>query len=136
MLVQTADILPDICPNGLQVLANALAELEGLPTINKIGVVFVSVDPERDSVKQVGEYVRYFHPSFIGVTGDKKQLRALANGLGAQFRINSAPKNYTVSHSMTYSIVGPDGMLQGRIRADNNLSESVWNLLSQLLRMH
>ena len=65
---------PDICPMTMNVLAEAKRKASGeFPQ-----VVMVSVDPQRDGVELLGEYVRYFDPDFIGVTGDEKMIQALA----------------------------------------------------------
>lgn len=92
---------PDICPATLAELASAreqLAASEGaearLPQI-----VFVSVDPERDTPEKLAAYVGHFGDGFVGVTGSEEQLRALAQPLGIWFEKEPLGEDYSVSHS-------------------------------------
>ncbi len=67
---------PDICPTTMGVAAQAKKNAEGNNHIFP-QVIFVSVDPERDEIGMLGEYVRYFDKDFIGVTGDANLIKAL-----------------------------------------------------------
>ena len=67
---------PDVCPTELQVLTAALKELG--PDGSKITPVFVSIDPERDKPKIIGEYVANFDSRLVGLTGTPEQLAAMA----------------------------------------------------------
>lgn len=102
---------PDICPTSMA----QLSTLTSMP-IENTQFVFVSVDPERDSLGQIGEYTRHFDESIMGVTGEHTQLTQFANDLGIQYKVTNDPDDYTVAHSLTYSIIGPEGNLQGRFR--------------------
>ncbi|MBT8120838.1 MAG: SCO family protein, partial [Gammaproteobacteria bacterium] len=66
---------PDICPVTLGIVAQAK---KAATSINHMfpDVVFVSVDPERDKVEMLADYVQYFDKDFIGVTGDKEMIKA------------------------------------------------------------
>lgn len=86
-------------------------EVKGLPQ-----VVFISVDPERDTVKRVHDYVRSFNPNFVGVTGDEKQIAALSKQMGAMYlKITNKddPKNYDIDHSAFIMLVDPKGQMYG-----------------------
>src|SRR5688500_10909536 len=65
---------PDICPLTLQVMTDAI-EQAGLAG-ERVTPVFVTVDPERDTVEMVGSYVGAFHPRFVGLTGTPDQVAA------------------------------------------------------------
>ncbi|OKY27183.1 SCO family protein [Thalassotalea sp. PP2-459] len=104
----------DICPTSLfqmSLLAQQLSEQEVAHPIN---FVFVSVDHERVSIKNLGYFVKYFNPNFVGVSGSKRQLTALTDSLGIQFNVSKTGQNYTVAHSILLSIIGPKGELRGR----------------------
>lgn len=109
---------PDVCPMALQTLQAVDQELSAAANSKKIPqVIFVSIDPERDTAERLRQYVSYFNPDFIGVTGDHENLQALARSLGAFYiRADSSsqhPERYQVDHSASLFLLGPDG----RIRA-------------------
>ncbi len=102
----------DICPTSLSMLAQVIRKLEKDNTLNTLPqVVFVSVDPERDTPELLAEFVPYFHPDFIGVTGDPEQLLVLTRQLGTFF--GKAPgdnaDDYRVDHSAAMLLFDPDG---------------------------
>lgn len=103
---------PDICPATLSGLAALQRELPASPP----RIVFVSVDPARDTPQQLAQYVRYFGADVFGVTGDDSELRRLAHSLGMDFRREGAADATMISHSPTIALTGPDGTLRARLR--------------------
>lgn len=101
---------PDVCPTALQVLAQAHGELARHPSYGDKGrVVFVSVDPDRDTPPVLAQYVGYFHPSFIGVTGPVDRLQALTSALGALFmKVAVSSTDYSVDHSAGIFFIDPE----------------------------
>ncbi|MDB5102218.1 MAG: SCO1/SenC family protein [Cyanobacteria bacterium RYN_339] len=100
---------PDICPNTLGFLAKAYAHLADP---SQVRVVFVSVDPRRDTPVRMQELARYFHRDFQGVTGDTAALNVLAGAVGAAYRKDAAPRpdvGYTMSHSNAIFVLDPEG---------------------------
>lgn len=102
---------PDVCPMTLNVLAHLgrqLGEDTTAPT-----VVFVSVDPERDTVEEIATYVEYFDPNFVGVTGDAAGIDDFAAQLGvAHGRTPTRDGDgYTVDHTAALFLVNPDADL-------------------------
>src|SRR5690606_11015171 len=67
---------PDVCPTELQVISSALDELGDKAA--QIRPIFITVDPERDTVAQMADYVANFHPSFVGLTGSSEEVAAVA----------------------------------------------------------
>jgi protein SCO1/2 len=107
---------PDVCPATLAVITQASRLLEEPSSQVRPRVVFVSVDPERDTPQRLAEYVAYFSPDFIGATGSEAQLQALTRPLGIAYLRSSltAPGGgYLVDHSATILMLDP----QGRLRA-------------------
>ena len=92
---------PDICPTALAFAAQALSLLS--PEERKqVQLLFVSVDPERDTPAHLEEYVHYFAPDFIGVTGDDAALKEIAGRYGAAFRrepMADSATGYLVDHT-------------------------------------
>ncbi len=109
---------PDVCPSALYDLAQVrktLARNDPEKT-NDLQVLFVSVDPERDTPRQLNQYVNYFDPEFIGVTGPEAQLAPLTLQLGIAYRIEDhepGSQQYNVDHSASILLMNPDGQLHG-----------------------
>ncbi|MBF0096507.1 MAG: SCO family protein [Magnetococcales bacterium] len=78
---------PDICPMALGVLADAFRQMQE-KAANNLGnsqVLFVSVDPKRDSAAHIRQYVQFFNRDFKGLTGTDEQIRAFAFQVGATY---------------------------------------------------
>lgn len=79
-------------------------------------VVFISVDPERDTLKRLHNYVHAFNPNFVGVTGDEKELAKLAKNVGAMYMKvvdKDDPNQYYIDHSAFIILVNPEGHMYG-----------------------
>lgn len=106
---------PDVCPTTLKVLQNFWQELDE-PVRNRTQVVFVTVDPKRDPPATIKEYVRFFEPSFLGVTGNLGQITAFTRSLGVLYEyvsMGEGADNYGVNHSAQILLIDP----QARLRA-------------------
>jgi protein SCO1/2 len=93
---------PDICPAALTVLQQAAGLMEQKPPVmDKVRILFVSVDPQRDTPAVLDKYVKYFHKAFMGATADDKTLKLLTRRLGIVYYISKKDKagRYTVDHS-------------------------------------
>ena len=101
---------PDICPTTLAILARARDNIaKDAVGAEDIQLVFISVDPNRDTVGKLGQYVTYFHATFLGVTGNDAQIGNLAGQLGAAYQVAFTPgmENYPVYHAATVFLVDP-----------------------------
>ena len=76
---------PDICPTVMLDMANVYEEYKKRQDARELQVVFVSVDPNRDTLKLLKDYVSYFNPNFLGVTGERQQIDALTGSVGAMY---------------------------------------------------
>jgi len=104
---------PDVCPMTLHELNRFWRLLEdesGTPP-NDLQIVFVSVDPARDSPQQLGDYIRHFNSNFIAATAEPAQIDRLAHQLGAGYVIEAetAPGQYLVAHTSAIFLVDPLG---------------------------
>lgn len=106
---------PDVCPMMLARMAAALRRLG--PRAEDVVPLFVSVDPARDTPERLGEYVRWFHPAIIGLTGSSEALDQVARQYKVQFSVNDAgaSEDYTVDHSSSIYVIGADGRLMRMI---------------------
>jgi protein SCO1/2 len=101
---------PDICPTTLAILARARDIIaKSAAGAEDIQIVFISVDPNRDTADKLKQYVTYFHATLLGVTGDDTQIANLAGQLGAAYEVSIAPgmENYPVNHAAAVFLVDP-----------------------------
>jgi len=108
---------PDICPTSLAATAEGLKLLKP-EELARVAMIFVSVDPKRDTPARLKEYVEFFHPSIIGVTGAPEVIAQIAKRYGvfyAEQKVETAGAGYVVDHSADTFIVGPDGQLAGKM---------------------
>jgi protein SCO1/2 len=108
---------PDVCPTTLAELAKAQRQWEALPAASRPKVLFVSVDPERETPASVGEYAHFFHRDTMAASGSLADLSAFANALGLVFmKVPTVGKDYTIDHSATLVVLDPRGQEAGLIR--------------------
>jgi len=106
---------PDACPTTLALLATLDARLRA--DGNAVQVVFLSVDPERDTTERLAAYVDHFNPRFVAVTGAKAQVDSLCRDLGIGYVQNpGAGGDYTVDHSAALVLIDPQARVAGYFR--------------------
>lgn len=106
---------PDVCPNTLHELnsfRSLLADETGAEP-QDMQVIFVSVDPARDSTENLARYVNHFNRKFIGATAGKGAIERLTKQFGADYVIEAetAPGQYLVAHTSAIFLVDPAGRL-------------------------
>ena len=113
---------PDVCPMTLTQLGQAQRQWEDIPDGVRPRVLFVSVDPERDSPDRIGDYISAFHRDTLGATPDSPALEELPRSLSLVFMKVPAPDGvpedqYSIDHSSAMAILDPQarmaGVLQG-----------------------
>jgi protein SCO1 len=103
---------PDVCPTTLATLAETMRILG--PDAASVQVLFVTVDPERDTKELLAQYVPAFNPSFVGLRGDAEATARTAK----EFKIlyqkqpGRTPETYTVDHSAGTFVFDPQGRLR------------------------
>ena len=108
---------PDVCPTTLAELAKAQKTWETLPEAIRPRLLFVSVDPERDTPAKTGEYTRYFHPATLAATGDPPALEKFTQALGLVYaKVPMDNGDYSMDHSATLVVLDPQGRQAGLIR--------------------
>ncbi|MFP4137525.1 MAG: SCO family protein [Halomonas sp.] len=108
---------PDVCPMSLAVVRQALAELPAEQR-DRVVPLLVSVDPERDSLERLEEYVGFFGERFIGATGSQEQLEELAERYGVVWRkaeASDSDMEYTIDHSSSLYLVDREGEILRRV---------------------
>lgn len=108
---------PDICPTSLAATSEGLKQL--MPEeLAQVAMIFVSVDPKRDTPERLKEYVEFFHPAIVGLTGTAENIAEIAKRYGvfyAEQKVETAGGGYVVDHSADTFIVAPDGQVVGKI---------------------
>jgi protein SCO1/2 len=109
---------PDICPTTMAELNSIYPQLQALESEEPIRVVFVSVDPKRDSINRLSEYVSYFNKEFVAVTGEHKALFPFVRNLGMMYAIADSTDNpnYLVDHSASVVLIDPQARVTGRFK--------------------
>jgi protein SCO1/2 len=104
---------PDVCPTTLLHITRALNMLEekAPEKAEKITPIFITVDPERDTVEQMRSYVTNFHPRTVGLTGSDEQIAKTARKFKVTYwRVEGGQNSeYTMAHSGYTFVMSPDG---------------------------
>lgn len=103
---------PDICPTSLAYTSQALKQLNE-DELARTQVLFVSVDPQRDTLKKLKEYGAFFHPNILGVTGSSQEVAAVAKLYGASYgkQDTGSAGGYVVDHSAATYVIDPKGKM-------------------------
>ena len=108
---------PDVCPTTLAQTAQAIKTLGA--DADKVQVLFVTVDPERDTAQVLGKYVTAFDPRFVGLYGDADATRRAAKEFKIFYEKGSgAPGNYSMDHSAQSYVIDPQGRLRLMVRPE------------------
>jgi protein SCO1/2 len=124
---------PDACPTQLQILAAALDQLGEKGRAVK--VLFVTIDPDRDTPSVVGRYARAFGPQILGLTGSPEQVAQAARAYGVFFQkvpLADNPGEYTMDHTTAVYLMNAKGKLQS-IFVPNQPPEDIAATIAKLL---
>jgi protein SCO1/2 len=105
---------PDICPTSMATLKGAFGQLTPAE-LQQVQGIFVSVDPERDSLEHIQQYASYFHPAIMGLSGTLPELEKVAKDYAAFFRKVEMPGSamaYTIDHSAILYVIDKDGKVR------------------------
>ncbi|MGB2145222.1 MAG: SCO family protein [Porticoccaceae bacterium] len=123
---------PDICPTTLAMLNDTYSKLKDSEK-ERLQVVMISLDPERDTVEKLAEYVPYFNPEFTGVTGNKHLIRRLTAELNVAYnQVPLSDDDYTVDHSTQLILINPMGHYHGFFKAPHTeiTMRSTWRSIA------
>ncbi len=105
---------PDVCPTSLAFSTKALNSLSE-DELAQVQPLFVSIDPQRDSADRLTEFVRFFHPKFIGLTGSEEEIKHVADLYGVKYyqvELEDSFSDYAVNHSAALYLITRDGTLR------------------------
>lgn len=111
---------PDVCPTTLAQLAGAQKQWAALPPAQRPRLLFVSVDPERDSPELVAQYAHAFHPDTLAATAPLPQVEAFARALSLVFMKvpgkSGQADDYTLDHSAALVLLDPQVRMAGVVQ--------------------
>jgi len=125
---------PDICPTAMVILKTVYEHLQEKPDVlSETQVVFVSVDPPRDTPEQLSSYLKYFNEEFIGATGTAEEIDKFARQIGAGYirQPASTGDEYQISHTSTFFLIDP----QARLYAGFSQPHVPKTIVSQYLKI-
>ena len=121
---------PDVCPTTLAFLKTLTAKLvtEG----QKLDIVFISVDPDRDTPERLASYVHFFNPDFVGVTAQEPELARFAQLMGIAYSKvpGTNPQNYTMDHTAALILVNPQAQITAYFTPPHKLDVMEADLLT------
>lgn len=123
---------PDICPTTLAEAASALKKLG--PDAERVQVLMVTVDPERDTQEVLAKYVTAFDPRFVGLRGDLAATQRAAKEFKIYFEKRKTGDTYSVDHSGQSYVIDPQGRLRLLVRHDRistDLADDLRTLLKE-----
>ena len=120
---------PDVCPTTLAELKQALDELDE-ENARRVQVVFVTVDPERDTPERVQDYVTHFNPNFIGLSGSEGELVQVWQRYGVFREIvdGTSAAGYMVNHTARVTLIDPDGNMRVSFAFETPVEDIVHDL--------
>lgn len=114
---------PDICPTTLALFKQLRAGWQ-TGELARIRYVLLSADPERDTPQRLRDYLAFFHPDFVGLTGRVEDVDQLAKQLSSLFaKVPQADGDYLVDHSANIMIINPAGQYVGFIRPPHSVKQ-------------
>ena len=122
---------PDICPTTMQSLVNSIGKIEQAG-IENAQVVFISVDPERDTPQRLKEYLGHFDENFIGVTGQLSDIEEYARSIGVVFAHHPPDETgyYAVDHSAVILVINEDAEMRALFSAPHNWEDIADDLIN------
>ncbi|MES9882992.1 MAG: SCO family protein [Sedimenticola sp.] len=117
---------PDICPTSLGFLAAALNELSA-EELADLQVLFISVDPARDTLVRLKEYGEYFHSNILGITGSPEEVVKTAKLYGAAYSVaeQDSAAGYVVDHTADLYMINRQGRLETKLPHGTSPNETL-----------
>lgn len=125
---------PDVCPTSMMTMTDILNQLGDDAKV--ITPIFISVDPDRDTLAILRDYANAFHPKIIGMTGPKVMIDAAVDAYNARYKFipseDGDPMGYSVDHTASIAFVGPNGRIVTRFGHGKPLDEILFEIRATL----
>ena len=104
---------PDVCPTTLSDAAAAIESLSD-DEAEDVQLIFITIDPGRDTAERMGQYVVHFDESFVGVTGTEEEIGSVATLYGIYYRAGEGTEatGYLMEHTATLLVIDRNGNLK------------------------
>ena len=110
---------PEICPTTLSQLSEITKNLQ--TPINSTNIIFITLDPNRDTQDHLKEYIRYFNKNVLAITGEIDEIKKFADNWNVFFEtIGPSQENYSLNHTATVFMLDRTGMFRGTIAWGEN----------------
>jgi len=126
---------PDICPNTLNEMNGVVTQLsKNQLTVPQ--VVFITVDPVRDTVEKMAQYVGYFNEDFIGASGELADITALTTKLGivASYTADDSGDDYNVDHTASMLVIDPELRVRAKLNPPHKIDTIAADLTTIMAR--
>jgi len=102
---------PDICPEELERITDIVTMINESKEVGDLQPVFMSVDPRRDSPEAVAQYLKDFHPTFVGLTGTEEEIKTATKSFRVYYSLGPKDNDddYIVDHSIIMYLMDPRG---------------------------
>ena len=117
---------PDVCPLTLAKLARAVDVMA--TNADRVRVLFVTVDPVRDTLERLSAYVTAFHPAFVGLTGSEREISEVVESWGVFREVPNEGSHYVVDHTARSFVVDGELRIRATLPADADIGEVVQTL--------
>ena len=120
---------PEICPTTLSQLSEITERLKS--KIMTTNIIFITVDPQRDTQEHLKDYMSNFNENVIGITGEIMDIKKLADNWGVFFeRITTSKEDYTFNHTATVFMIDKNGNYKGTISWGENESSIIQKIVN------
>ena len=120
---------PEICPTTLSQLSEITENLKN--PIDLTNIVFITLDPKRDTQDHLKEYIQYFNKNVIAITGQINEIKKLADNWNVFFEtIGSSKENYNINHTATVFMLDRTGAFRGTIAWGENEESIVKKIIN------
>ncbi|XP_071486637.1 protein SCO1 homolog, mitochondrial-like [Diadema antillarum] len=128
---------PDICPDELEKMILAVNKVNGSPNLEKVIPIFITIDPDRDDVETMREYVKEFDPNLVGLTGSREKIDEVARNFRVYFSMGPKDEDndYIVDHTIIMYLIGPEGQFLDYY-GQNKTDEQVAGGIASHMRKH
>lgn len=114
---------PEVCPNSMGIIQSALGRMSETE-LQQVQGLMISIDPQRDNLKSLEQFTKYYHSNIMGVTGTDDVVQKTAEQYGAYFkRTKDKANDYLFEHVSRYYIIDQEGNLVGALRHSTTPNE-------------
>ena len=126
---------PDVCPTSLAIIGACFSAMDERE-LDQVRALFITLDPERDSLDRLEKYTGYFHPNIIGLSDKVAAIDAVTQQYGVKYSKNMLPGSalgYSISHPVSILLLDPQGQIADEIphnTSPKDLLAMIRNLLN------